>query len=1296
MSKYNLLSLLVVWLGLVSQSISAQSVKIASWTIDTGYDVSGDTYTPNSNAWADADYVWFSSQTPVLLANEAVGNVADYKMTALSKGRYWQLCTGYNNQVFRIENAEANAITDYTNASNHNAYYEVSFPTKGYKDISLEFACAYGGGAEATLQMVVSTDGGTTWFDGGAFKTAPNWWIYNVNTATLSANNKDNVIVRLIAGNGFASNWNLDYLHVYGEKISVAEPIDVEGATIAWPFDEGAEVSSSAVCSVDNALSASSWELGTKLVVKATGAAGTETLTKLEPTEKANSQDASAYVKYTIIPKKGVNITPKKLTFNAARFGTNGGNIDVYVNRGSESVQIVSALNPCRPGDNNNETPEYTAAEYDITSMTASSDRIEILFYVWKLDVGKQVGLSDVTLICDIEGTPEAVPVYSLSTKLGDDGAGQISVSPSGNEFDEGTEVTVSVKENFGYHFVAWTDAEDNTVSTDLTYTFEMKDNTSLTATFEKNNVYALNYSLVDDMENEYSNTNLLVFEPQGNIVDGVHYYEEGTMVKLTAQSNKILSFVGWEDNSTNAERIITVNKEQNVIVNYAVEDYIVGWDFYQDQPNTQRAADYKSNSENAGILSLRTSSGTTTTWLTRGVNNGAENGKWGARIWKLRSDGYYFETSFSTKGYSNIKVSAALGISYNSYKTIQAEYSVDGTNYTAIGKYDMLSNGWTENEFSLPEAANNQDRVYVRWVKASEELVGHESDYDGLCISDIYVVGDSEMATDEQKPQLLSSNPANGSNEASASGSIVLVFDERIKIGTGNATLDGEELPITVTGKSAVFVYNGLEYNKQYTFTLPSGVITDRSGNAYEGTEFKFTTMQRLQPTARLYDAVVAQDGSGDYTTVQAAIDAAPSERGLPWLIFIKNGEYNEHVNVPASKPYLHFIGQDRDKTIIYDDKLCGGDNALHVSVGATVVVNSNNCYFENVTLENSWGHDKQAGPQALALNTAGDRTIFKNVAMLSYQDTWITPSTSSYRAYVTDCFIEGAVDFIYNSGDIYIENTTLYINRKSGGFIVAPSHAEDVKWGYVFNNCTITAPGVPSETDVWLGRPWHNSPKTVFLHTKAEVTIPAAGWYETMGGLPVLWADYMTTDAKGNLLDLSQRRDTYYKTDSEGNKTYGTAKNFLTDAEAAQYTVKNVLSGTDSWQPKLVTEACEAPKVSLKDGYLSWEAVPYAICYVITKDDIVVGFTTETTFAYEAGSQYKIQAANEYGGLSQATLYSEESNAIVDDFNVNDMTIEGIYSLDGKKVRTMQKGVNLIRYIASDGSAKVVKILK
>ncbi|MBR2035936.1 MAG: pectinesterase, partial [Prevotella sp.] len=407
--------------------------------------------------------------------------------------------------------------------------------------------------------------------------------------------------------------------------------------------------------------------------------------------------------------------------------------------------------------------------------------------------------------------------------------------------------------------------------------------------------------------------------------------------------------------------------------------------------------------------------------------------------------------------------------------------------------------------------------------------------------------------------------------------------------------------------------------------------------------------------------------------------------------LIFIKNGEYKGHVDVPSNKPYLHFIGQERDKVIITDDKLCGGDNALHVSVGATVVVNSDNCYFDNLTLENSWGHDKQAGPQALALNTIGDRTVFKNVAMLSYQDTWITPSTSNYRVYAKDCFIEGAVDFIYNSGNIYIDNTTLYINRKSGGYIVAPSHAADVKWGYVFMNCTITAPGNPAETDVWLGRPWHNQPKTVFINTTAEVTIPAAGWYEKMGGLPALWAEYNTMDGDGNPLDLSQRRSSYWK-EVDGEQVWvHNVKNVLTAEEAAQYTVKNVLSGSDNWQPSIITESCAAPQAKIEGNKIVWDAVPYAICYVVYKNDEVAGFTTECEFAYEAGAEYKVFAANEQGGLSKASVPGV-TDGISSLPTADGQQPTAIYTLDGKRVQQLQQGINIIK----TANGEVKKIIK
>lgn len=1080
----------------------------------------------------------------------------------------------------------------------------------------------------------------------------------------------------------------LSDIHIHGYSTSTAEPETpvAQEATLTWPLDKGTSSATSAESESAELFSIAEFSYGSNLNIQGTRTDGNAiSATMFQPTEgsNANNDDANALI-FTVKPKKGITFQPTRLSFQASRVGTNGGSIAVGVTDGGEETLVETSFTPQLV----KESPYFSLCEYDLSNLAATDEPLYVKIYIRGIANNKQYAFQNITLTGTASGQVISVPVYTFDAALGTEGAGTVTSSPVGTSFDEGTKLTVTATENFGYHFVGWVNAQGQTVSTENPYTFELTGNVSLKAQYTKTDVYALHLAIEGG-----ANVNQVQYVPEGNIVDGVHYYEAGTDVQLTAVNNRILTFMNWDDNSTNLTREVKMTEEKNVTANFSAADYIVGWDFYYDQPASERAADYKAETDNAGLLSLRNAEGNTTSWLTRGISNGAENGKYGARIWKLLSAGNYFELSFSSVGYTDLLLSAALGVSYNSYSTINAQYSTDGKTFTTFGTY-TLANGWTSNEFKLPAEASNQQRVWIRFMPDRESaLVGYTSDYDGLCIAELYVLADKEANDDATAPQLLSTVPAAGADDASTTGAIILNFDEKIRLGSGDATLNGEVLTPTVSGKSVVYSYAGLDYGQSYTFTLPAGAIVDRSGNAFAGTSLTFTTLQRAQPEARLYDAIVDQAGRGDYLTLQEAIDAAPTDRVKPWLIFVKNGNYKEHIDIPANKPYLHIIGQDRDKTVILDDQLCGGANAVHVSVGATVVVRSNDCLFENIALENSYGHEQQNGPQALALNTMGDRTIFNNVAMLSYQDTWITPSTSNYRAYVRGSFIEGAVDFIYNSGNIFIDNTTLYITRSSGGFIVAPSHGADVEWGYVFNRCTITAPGDPSQTSVWLGRPWHNYPKTVFLNTRAEVTIPATGWYETMGGLPAIWADWNTTDAQGNLLDLSQRRDTYYYTDSDGNKVYGKAKNHLTDEEAAQYTLKNVLSGSDAWQPLIKTEECAAPTAVLAEGSLSWEAVPYAICYVVTCGDEVIDITTACSLEVPAaaGQSYAVQAVNEYGGLSAKGVASSATSieGIVDQAAAP--AVRRVYNLQGLRQSEVGKGVNLI--LEQDAQGRVTR---
>ena len=1064
-----------------------------------------------------------------------------------------------------------------------------------------------------------------------------------------------------------------------------------ESFTATWEMKTSPAVTTATV-SKDGLFSVAELSWGDKLEEKGVRTDAGISRLMFQPTESASSRTEANAIVFTLKPKKALTFTPKTLSFNASKVGTNGGCFDVVVVSGEQETVLAENIVPQLAKT----SPYVSNHTFELSGIPSTDDIFYVKIYVKNVAVNKQYAFSDVTVTGDVAGEIEAVPTYTMSVRLGMDNAGKVAASPTGSEFDEGTTITVSATENFGYHFKGWTDEQGREVSTMNPYTFDISANTTLIASYDKVETYALNLNLEGG-----ANDNLVQLQPEGHVVDGVHWYETGTDVKLTACNNRILTFTAWEDNSTEMERTVRMDGEKNITANFSCVDYIVGWDLYYDQPGKDRAADYKADSENAGMLSLRKADGTTAGWLTRGIGNGLENGKYAARIWKYLSEEWYWEISFSSKGYQNLVISSCIGDDYNTYSVNNVEYSIDGgTTFTKIGEFNPPSRGWDgPKEFALPADANDQERVHIRWMPdRSSEKVGVASDYDGTSIAEIFVLADAGALADEHAT-LVSSNPTEGATGVTRNGSIILNFDKKIKAGTGCATLNGETLVPIISGKSAIFKYGGLDYNTKYTFVMPENVLTSRSGNAVGKMEITFTTMERQQPEARIYDAVVAQDGSGDYVTLQAAIDNAPEGRGTPYLIFVKNGRYKEHIDIPALKTFLHIIGQDRDKTVIYDDRLCGGDNAYSVDPGATVVVKAADTFFENITLENSYGHEKQAGPQALALNTQADRIALNNVALLSYQDTWITSSSQKNRHYIKNSLIEGAVDFIYNGGDVYLDGDTLEINRTSGGYIVAPRHTADTKWGYVFMN-NIIRPGKDFKTgktlnvtDVWLGRPWHDSPKTVFINTQTFVPIPAKGWYNTMGGLPELWADYNTVDADGNPLDLSQRESYYYYIDrSTGNKVEKfNVKNFLTDEEAAQYTLKNVMGGEDNWQPNLMCEPCDKPVVKSDGKKLVWEPVPYAICYVVTKDGIVVGFTTETSFdGYAEGETWQVQAVNEYGGLSAKADVNSSATNISESSNPAKSGIDAVYSISGTRMSAPRQTVNIVR--TNDGNVKKI----
>ncbi len=234
----------------------------------------------------------------------------------------------------------------------------------------------------------------------------------------------------------------------------------------------------------------------------------------------------------------------------------------------------------------------------------------------------------------------------------------------------------------------------------------------------------------------------------------------------------------------------------------------------------------------------------------------------------------------------------------------------------------------------------------------------------------------------------------------------------------------------------------------------------------------------------------------------------------------------------------------------------------------------------------------------------------------LYSYQDTYRTAELPNARNYVAHSVVMGGVDFIYGNGNAWLEQCTIKINRKEGGFIVAPKHQVETQWGYVFNRCTITADGPePQQTSVWLGRPWHHQPQTVFLNTRMEVSVPPEGWYPMMAGLPSVFAEFNTVDAEGHLVDLSRRIFRYYKVEQGGDTIWCTAKNRLTAEEAAAYTVQSVMGGNDNWNPQILFSQSAQPRG-----------------YIVFRDERLVGIFARLKAKHQR-APYRALPINSYG---------------------------------------------------------------
>ena len=454
----------------------------------------------------------------------------------------------------------------------------------------------------------------------------------------------------------------------------------------------------------------------------------------------------------------------------------------------------------------------------------------------------------------------------------------------------------------------------------------------------------------------------------------------------------------------------------------------------------------------------------------------------------------------------------------------------------------------------------------------------------------------------------------------------VAVTFDRVIKEDV-NATIN--ETSVTAEGGAATLYFPiwDLSYSTNYTLTIPADAVEDNYGNKNsEAIEIAVNVPAKAAVTQATYDYVVS-----NVSQLNDAIDAVNSSNtstsATRKTIFIKNGDYDfgdfvgQGKSCAQLKCYnVSLIGESRDGVILHGD-------ADGISNPVLNLRDKTGFYLENLTVKNDrdYGNGLFNGGVAVAIY-GGDKTVMKNVRMLSNQDTQVT----GHRAYFENCEIHGTVDFICGGGDNFYYQTDLVLEDRAGNAVTAPSTNSSQKWGYVFQECTIKAvDGATAAVDgsYSLGRPWQNEPRCYYLNTTMNVLPNNDGW-ASMGKLPTHFYEYNSMNSGGDALDLSVRKNSPTSTNSY--------TPVLSAGEAAKYTLKNVLGGTDSWLPTDECPTLDAPaSVSMSGTTLSWDAVSDARCYVIFKDGEYYANQTETSIALTEAGTYTVKAANLNGGL-------------------------------------------------------------
>lgn len=980
------------------------------------------------------------------------------------------------------------------------------------------------------------------------------------------------------------------------------------------------------------------------------------TFVKLKPS--GTTKAASWIVK----PAKGITFTPTAISMYIQRFGTDAES-GVVVTATTTEGKTVTLGTYTAPRNNKNQADDkYGSAsnyqphvEIELTpAQQAELATAEGFTLSATIGVGnsKEGGFSDVHIAGTVNGTVANVAKYSVTAVASPEGSAEITVYPKADVYEEGSEVKLTAAKNFGYKFINWTDAEGKIISVEPVFILTVDKAYELTANLAPVNTFELNYS-VDGGANLY----MVTPAPAPTVVDGKNMYEEGTNVSLTATSNPIVTFTNWSDGQTSGEIIVQMTQDVEIVANYSAVDFIAGWDFILSG-GSGRPADFAAPENDAVSLILRNDDNDVQGWLDKSQQAaGGYEGRPGAVNWRTGTvngdvGNYYFQTMVNASAFTDLKVQTSSVYNYNSYKKYDVQYSLDGENWKTIGSLKMEgTKNWTDLTASVPADANNQAEVYFRWYPdRNSDVDGTASKNDGFCLGATYITGTAKLVNDGVAPKLVSTVPAEGADNASANGKIVLTFDEKVKVADGTvATLGDQQLKPTVSGKVVTFEYKGLSYTTDYTFKLKGGAVMDLCDNTLmDDITIHFATKTKPEVTKALYDFIVPDDGN-----FREAVEAANAraDKSTRFYIFVKQGSHISPTKGERpgtgdfeSKTYpdprldltannVSIIGEGMNNTSVKNicpDVTVGANPIEGLRNAYTLHNTGTGTYIQDIKLINGMADNTGRGE---AYEESGDKTILKNVGLWGYQDTYCS-NNGRGRYYFEGGVVRGRTDYICGKDDIFF-NGVEFLNVGTGGYIAVPSSPK--QYGWILRDCRITAENASETNGKYnLGRPWGSgTPIALWINTTCEVIPSAAGWAEMSGGYPKRFAEYNSMTKDGTPIDLKSRKTTF----GDGHQN----NPILTAEEAAFYTVSNVLGGDDDWDPTALTEQASAPsKVTINNlGILKWEDSNYVLLWAVCCNGKVVDFTIEPTYNTNGiKGQWSVRAANEMGGLSEAAV--------------------------------------------------------